>query len=166
MLNRRTTSVFSQKDISVCLLAAIGHVNTQEDEDHGEGGYGDEALAIAFYCALKHFDSFEEAMIAAVNHSGDSDSTGAVTGNILGAAVGYEAIPQFFKDDLEMHDRFHVLPPCVMLGKDLVDLTSYLIRISKTMLTLLTLLIFLDAGASSFRPISSPSPAYSVFLRH
>ena len=43
-------------------------------------------------------------MIAAVNHGGDSDSTGAVTGNILGAAVGYEAIPQFFKDDLELHD--------------------------------------------------------------
>ena len=104
MLNRRTTSLFSQKDISVCLLAAIGHVNTQEDEDHGEGGHGDEALAIAFYCALKHFDSFEEAMIVAVNHGGESDSTGAVTGNILGAAVGYEAIPQFFKDDLEMHD--------------------------------------------------------------
>ena len=102
MLNRRTTSVFSQKDISVCLLAALGHVNTQEDEDHGEGGYGDEAWTIAFYCALKHFDSFEEAMILAVNHGGESDSTGAVTGNILGAAVGYEAIPQFFKDDLEM----------------------------------------------------------------
>ncbi len=104
MLNRRAASVFSQKDISVCLLAAIGHVNTQEDEDHGEGGYGDEAWTIAFYCALKHFDSFEEAMIVAVNHGGESDSTGAVTGNILGATVGYEAIPQFFKDDLEMHD--------------------------------------------------------------
>ena len=70
----------------------------------GEGWTGEEALAIALYCALKHFDSFEEAMIAAVNHGGDSDSTGAVTGNILGAAVGYEAIPQFYKDDLEMHD--------------------------------------------------------------
>ncbi len=70
----------------------------------GEGWIGDEALAIALYCALKHFDSFEEAMIASVNHGGDSDSTGAVTGNILGAAVGYEAIPQFYKDDLEMHD--------------------------------------------------------------
>lgn len=70
----------------------------------GEGWTGDEALAIALYCALKHFDSFEEAMIAAVNHGGDSDSTGAVTGNILGAAIGYEVIPQFFKDDLEMHD--------------------------------------------------------------
>ena len=70
----------------------------------GEGWTGEEALAIALYCALKHFDSFEEAIIASVNHGGDSDSTGAVTGNILGAALGYEAIPQFFKDDLEMHD--------------------------------------------------------------
>ena len=70
----------------------------------GGGWVGDEALAIALYCAVRHFDSFEQAMIAAVNHGGDSDSTGAVTGNILGAAVGYEAIPQFYKDNLEMHD--------------------------------------------------------------
>ena len=77
-------------------LENIGHL--------GEGWTGEEALAIALYCALKHFDSFEDAMIAAVNHGGDSDSTGAVTGNILGAAIGYETIPQFYKDDLEMHD--------------------------------------------------------------
>ena len=70
----------------------------------GEGWTGEEALAIALYCALKHFDNFEEAIIAAVNHGGDSDSTGAVCGNILGAAIGYETIPQFYKDDLEMHD--------------------------------------------------------------
>lgn len=70
----------------------------------GEGWTGEEALAIALYCSLKHFDNFENAMIASVNHGGDSDSTGAVTGNILGAAIGYEAIPQFYKDDLEMHD--------------------------------------------------------------
>lgn len=70
----------------------------------GEGWTGEEALAIALYCALKHFDSFEDAIIAAVNHGGDSDSTGAVTGNILGTVVGYEAIPKSFKDDLEMHD--------------------------------------------------------------
>ena len=70
----------------------------------GEGWTGEEALAIALYCALKHFDNFEDAMIAAVNHGGDSDSTGAVCGNILGTAVGYEFIPQFYKDNLEMHD--------------------------------------------------------------
>lgn len=70
----------------------------------GEGWCGHHALAIAIYCAYKYFDDFEAALIAAVNHRGDSDSTGAVTGNILGAAIGYEAIPQFFKDDLELHD--------------------------------------------------------------
>lgn len=32
------------------------------------------------------------AIIAAVNHDGDSDSTGAITGNIMGAIYGYEAI--------------------------------------------------------------------------
>lgn len=74
----------------------IGHL--------GEGWVGEEALAIGLFCALKHFDSFEDAIIAAVNHNGDSDSTGSVAGNILGAAIGYEAIPEFFKTNLEMHD--------------------------------------------------------------
>lgn len=70
----------------------------------GEGWTGEEALSIALFCVTKHIDSFEDAMIASVNHGGDSDSTGAVTGNILGAALGYDAIPQYYKDDLEMHD--------------------------------------------------------------
>ncbi|MCR5040227.1 MAG: ADP-ribosylglycohydrolase family protein, partial [Bacteroidales bacterium] len=83
----------------------------------GEGWTGDEALVIALYCALKHFDNFEEAMIAAVNHAGDSDSTGAVTGNILGAAIGYEAIPQFFKDDLELHDVILHMADDILCGE-------------------------------------------------
>ena len=70
----------------------------------GGGWVGDEALSIALYCAVKYFDDIEQALIASVNHTGDSDSTGAVLGNILGAAVGYDALPQHFKDDLEMHD--------------------------------------------------------------
>lgn len=73
-------------------------------EKFGGGWTGEEALAIALYCSLRYLDNFEEAMIAAVNHAGDTDSTGAITGNILGAALGYEAIPQFYKDDLELHD--------------------------------------------------------------
>ena len=85
-------------------LADNNKSDVENVESIGGGWTGEEALAIAIYCTLKYFDNFEEAMIAAVNHSGDSDSTGAVTGNILGAAIGYEAIPQFYKDDLEMHD--------------------------------------------------------------
>lgn len=42
--------------------------------------------------------------ICSVNHSGDSDSTGAVAGNIAGAIAGYEAIPEKFKNELELHE--------------------------------------------------------------
>lgn len=73
-------------------------------EKIGEGWVGDEALAMAIYCTARYFNDFEKAMIASVNHCGDSDSTGAVTGNLLGAVVGYDAIPQHFKDNLELHD--------------------------------------------------------------
>lgn len=70
----------------------------------GQGWVGDEALAIAIYCALKHSDDFDKALIAAVNHSGDSDSTGAITGNILGAYLGLSKIPKKYIDNLELVD--------------------------------------------------------------
>ena len=70
----------------------------------GEGWVGEEALAIAVYAVARHIDSFTETLVAAVNHGGDSDSTGAIAGNIIGAMVGYEAIPHKFKEHLELHD--------------------------------------------------------------
>ncbi len=68
----------------------------------GEGWTGDEALAIAIYCTMRHIDDFWQAVAAAVNHDGDSDSTGAVCGNLMGAIVGYEAIPSRLTQDLEL----------------------------------------------------------------
>lgn len=68
----------------------------------GEGWVAEETLAIAVFCSMRYPDNFEKAVVASVNHSGDSDSTGAVTGNIMGAIVGYNAIPQHFKDNLEL----------------------------------------------------------------
>ncbi|MCR4876955.1 MAG: ADP-ribosylglycohydrolase family protein, partial [Clostridiales bacterium] len=70
----------------------------------GEGWVAEETLAISLYCALKYQDSFSAGVIASVNHRGDSDSTGAVTGNILGALLGYEAIEDQWKQDLELSD--------------------------------------------------------------
>lgn len=70
----------------------------------GEGWVGDEALAIAIYCALKYSSDFDKALIAAVNHNGDSDSTGAITGNILGAYLGLSAIPEKYTRNLELLD--------------------------------------------------------------
>jgi ADP-ribosyl-[dinitrogen reductase] hydrolase len=58
----------------------------------GEGWVAEEALAISVYCALVARD-FRQGVVMAVNHDGDSDSTGAITGNLLGALHGVDAIP-------------------------------------------------------------------------
>ena len=70
----------------------------------GEGWVAEETLGISLYCALKYQNDFSAGIIASVNHKGDSDSTGAVTGNILGALVGYDAIEEKWKKNLELHD--------------------------------------------------------------
>lgn len=70
----------------------------------GEGWVAEETLAIAIYCSLKYEKDFSKGLIASVNHKGDSDSTGAVTGNILGALIGYEAMEDKWKEHLECKD--------------------------------------------------------------
>ncbi len=68
----------------------------------GGGGTADQALAIAVYCALRHPNDFRGGVLAAVNHDGDSDSTAAIAGNILGARLGREGIPREWIAGLEM----------------------------------------------------------------
>ena len=68
----------------------------------GEGWVAEETLAIAIYCALRYEHDFSGGVIAAVNHDGDSDSTGAVVGNILGALNGFDAIEDKWKKNLEL----------------------------------------------------------------
>ena len=82
--------------------------NRRDDLDNihklGEGWVAEETLAIALYCSLRYRDDFSKALTVSVNHNGDSDSTGAVTGNILGALIGYDAIEDRWKQGLELSD--------------------------------------------------------------
>ncbi|WP_456279047.1 ADP-ribosylglycohydrolase family protein [Bacillus sp. AK128] len=71
----------------------------------GEGWVGEEALAISVYCALKYKNDFKKALIVAVNHGGDSDSTGAITGNILGAYLGLDGIPTEWLEKVELKNE-------------------------------------------------------------
>jgi ADP-ribosylglycohydrolase len=68
----------------------------------GEGWTGHEALGIAVYSVLRHRTDFVAALVCAVNHDGDSDSTGAIAGNILGAYLGADAIPGHWKPAVEL----------------------------------------------------------------
>lgn len=66
----------------------------------GAGWVAEEALAIGVLAALTAPD-LRTGLLTAVNHSGDSDSTGSICGNLLGAAWGAEEIPDDLLDPLE-----------------------------------------------------------------
>lgn len=70
-------------------------------EQLGEGWVAEEALAIGIYCALKAGD-LESAVVMAVNHDGDSDSTGLIAGHLMGATHGRSAIPERWLAPLEL----------------------------------------------------------------
>jgi ADP-ribosylglycohydrolase len=82
-------------------LASQGPAHHDALVQLGGGWVGEEALAMSLYCALAAAD-FETAIILAVNHSGDSDSTGAITGNLLGAALGMAPLPTRWLEPLEL----------------------------------------------------------------
>ena len=78
--------------------------NPETLEKMGGGWVGEEALAISLYCALSAEGDFAGGIRLAVNHTGDSDSTGSITGNILGAMLGKAAIPAHWIEELELKE--------------------------------------------------------------
>ena len=74
----------------------------------GQGWVAEEALGISLFCALSAPD-LESAVRLAVNHSGDSDSTGAITGNLVGAVAGARAIPGRWLEQLELRAEIESL---------------------------------------------------------
>lgn len=103
----------------------LAHTDTPDAEairQLGEGWVADETWAIALFCAVRHIDSVERAIIAAVNHDGDSDSTGSVCGNIMGAIYGYEHIRErniFCPDGHQLEDTLELSEIIVALADDL-----------------------------------------------
>ena len=79
----------SEQDVTECV------------RELGEGWVGEEALAIGIYAALRA-SSFEEALIIAANHDGDSDSTASIAGQIYGAWHGDGVLPDAWIEKLDI----------------------------------------------------------------
>lgn len=73
-------------------------------EKLGSGWVAEEALSISLFASLHHEKDVKKGLILSVNHSGDSDSTGAITGNILGLINGMESIPEKWISNLQSKD--------------------------------------------------------------
>ncbi len=86
--HRETTSIVDR----AIGLAAGGPPSPEVVESLGGGWIAEEAFAISILCALTA-TSWSDALTRSVTHSGDSDSTGAITGNLLGAVWGDADLP-------------------------------------------------------------------------
>ena len=78
----------------------------EQVEAVGAGWVAEECPAIAVYCALQATRSGKPraALLLSVNQAGDSDSPGAVTGNLLGAAYGLSGLPMDWVGVVEGRD--------------------------------------------------------------
>ena len=114
----------SKKESGECLDAIEKALDAWRDkpvsfetvETLGEGWIAEEALAIGIYCSLAAEGDFEKGVILSVNHGGDSDSTGSITGNILGALLGVSAIPKRYLDRLELKDIIKEITDDLLTG--------------------------------------------------
>lgn len=82
-------------------LAAAGAPSAEKLATLGEGWVAEETLAIAIYAMLAAPD-FTSGALLAVNHDGDSDSTGAMAGNLLGVRHGVDNIPRRWLTAVEL----------------------------------------------------------------
>lgn len=83
--------------------ASKSTLQPEDLERIGGGWVAEEALAIAVCCALSVADE-STAILRAVNHSGDSDSTGSICGNIVGTVHGFDALPSAWCGGVQMSD--------------------------------------------------------------
>lgn len=95
-------------------LAGDSTPTAEAIEELGQGWIAEEALSIALFCSLVSW-TFENAVLLAVNHGGDSDSTGSLTGNIMGTLLGINAIPQRWVAQVELRAELE------RLGLDLYE---------------------------------------------
>ena len=100
-----TASQFHEETLDALGKARRLHLSdtpcTEAIRQLGGGWVAEEALGIGVYCALKA-TSFEQGVVMAVNHDGDSDSTGLIAGQLLGAMRGTATIPPRWLAQLEL----------------------------------------------------------------
>ena len=71
------------------------------------GGYVLDSLRAALWC-IENTNSFENAVLLAVNLGDDADTTAAITGQVAGAMCGYSAIETTMKSGLLGERRLYV----------------------------------------------------------
>lgn len=101
----------------VCEFAVLHYHNIVVNQIYGDGkmrfntnglmeptGHVINTLNNAMYW-FSHSKTFEDAIVKAVNHGGDADTIAALTGGLVGAKFGINAIPKRWLDALDPRVR-------------------------------------------------------------
>ena len=75
----------------------------------GQGWVGEEAFAMALYCAIQYPTDLKSCLRVSVNHDGDSDSVACIAGSILGAFHGMSIIQKDWLDFLVEKERMETI---------------------------------------------------------
>lgn len=102
--SRKAVNELSRTIRSAVSLASSASSDLDAIHALGKGWVADEALAIGLLCALRHENDIAGAMTFAANHGGDSNNTAAIAGTLVGARIGFNAIPDRFVDRIELVD--------------------------------------------------------------
>jgi ADP-ribosyl-[dinitrogen reductase] hydrolase len=68
--------------------------------DKGIAGYVYHTVPVAIFTWLRHHGDFEAGLKAIISCGGDTDTTGAIAGALLGTGVGAEGIPNIWQDGI------------------------------------------------------------------
>lgn len=99
--------------------ASEGHADRTETLTKlGEGWIAEEAIAIGLYATFVGRD-YRDTVRLASNHSGDSDSTASIAGQIYGVQHGLKAVPY------EWITKLDVLEPLLYVADRLIEATGH-----------------------------------------
>ncbi len=112
-----------QVNLSEEFRMAIDLAPVRLRDDLKNSGWIQHTIESSLWAALTT-QSFEEALVQAVNLGSDSDTTGSVTGAIAGAMYGLEAIPSRWQEKL--HGEYPLRSGRIWLAKDLIELADKL----------------------------------------
>ena len=85
-----------------------GNIHELEEELIQSGGYVIQTLEASIWCLLTT-NTYEEAVLKAVNLGGDTDTTGAVTGGLAGLIYGIETIPKTWVASIRKRNKINKL---------------------------------------------------------
>jgi ADP-ribosyl-[dinitrogen reductase] hydrolase len=104
LINKR----IEKREIDLFDSLLIEDITKQSVDNISSSGYVLSTLTAAMYCFMTT-DSYQEAVLMAVNLGSDADTTAAVTGGLAGLYYGYETIPEKWRHEIRKKEEINDL---------------------------------------------------------